>query len=72
MELMKEMNEKQQGAAMDDMAAAKKSANEPKQDVVQEESEVDIMKYLLMLWEQRRRIIKITTIFMLKIGRAHV
>ena len=44
------MNEKQQGAAMEDMAAAKKSANEPKQDVVQEESEVDIMKYLLMLW----------------------
>ena len=59
------MNEKQQGAAMDDMAAANKSANEPQQAVVQEEAEVDMMKYLLMLWEQRRRIIKITAVFML-------
>ena len=62
---MKEMNEKQQGASMEDMAAANKSANEPKQAVVQEEAEVDMMKYLLMLWEQRRRIIKITAVFML-------
>ena len=36
MELMKEMNEKQQGASMEDMAAANKSAHEPKQAVVQE------------------------------------
>ena len=62
---MKEMNEKQQGASMEDMAAANKSANEPKQAVVQEDAEVDMMKYLLMLWEQRRRIIKITAVFML-------
>lgn len=62
---MKEMNEKQQGAAMEDMDAAKNSANEPQQAVVQEEAEVDIMKYLLMLWEQRRRVIKITAVFML-------
>ena len=68
---MKEMNEKQQGASMEDMAAANKSANEPKQGdepkqaVVQEEAEVDMMKYLLMLWEQRRRVIKITAVFML-------
>ena len=62
---MKEMNEKQQGAAKEDMAAANKSANEPQQAVVQEEAEVDMMKYLLMLWEQRRRVIKITAVFML-------
>ena len=30
MELMKEMNEKQQGASMEDMAAANKSANDSK------------------------------------------
>src|SRR5574344_1197375 len=62
---MKEMNEKPQGASMEDMAAANKSANEPKQAVVQEEAEVDMMKYLLMLWEQRRKVIKITAVFML-------
>ena len=50
MVLMKEMNEKQQGAAKEDMAAANKSANEPQQAVVQEEAEVDMMRYLLMLW----------------------
>ena len=57
---MKEMNEKQQDAAMEP-----KQGDEPKQAVVQEEAEVDMMKYLLMLWEQRRRIIKITAVFML-------